>query len=298
MLALGAKNIRENNKWVLGNCPFARKTHFSGCDRKPSFAISVDNYGLSSFHCYTCGWSGLVLGLPWAIWRVYDHYPIELMSQIYDNEIVSETNIFEQITNDYVFDFSDKKYENFSFPLEPLRSQARKWLNHRNVSDEIIAKYRIQSSGNDVVFIVYDFDGSIAGYVLHDLTGKLPKYKTYKTKPFVLYGASNFEYGKRVIVVEGVIDCLVLESLGIRDYNLQPIAFLADVDAVLSIPTIDIISGTDADETGRVYAKKIQKMNPLVKVIDWSIIGKNDAGDLKSQQELGEVLKLNQIIGD
>jgi len=50
--------INKKKGWVQGSCPMAEWKHETGGDRNPSFGIEVKAVGISSVHCFACGFAG------------------------------------------------------------------------------------------------------------------------------------------------------------------------------------------------------------------------------------------------
>jgi len=51
--------------WLRSGCPFAAWTHANGRDSKPSFAVVVEDDGMSSYKCYGCGVHGTMATFLW-----------------------------------------------------------------------------------------------------------------------------------------------------------------------------------------------------------------------------------------
>ena len=61
---LGVSVLGKNGAgWLVSRCPFAPHYHARGMDRKPSFFVKVDPFGISGFNCFTCKQKGSVSGL-------------------------------------------------------------------------------------------------------------------------------------------------------------------------------------------------------------------------------------------
>lgn len=65
-----------------------------------------------------------------------------------------------------------------------------------------------------------------------------------------------------------------------------------------NIPNNAIILGYDADQAGKDATKRIVELlkNRLIQVVDWSIVGRKDAGDLLSKEELEDVLRNRKVL--
>lgn len=72
--------------WLRSTCPFAPWTHASGKDSNPSFAVVVENDGMSSYKCYGCGVHGTLATFLWRYERLSNRAFPEL------HEFVQRTN--------------------------------------------------------------------------------------------------------------------------------------------------------------------------------------------------------------
>lgn len=67
---LGCDKIRVTSDWVKATCPLAPWRHSKGEDRRPSFAVAVDEENHSGVKCHACNFSGSLLTL---LWRMHTH---------------------------------------------------------------------------------------------------------------------------------------------------------------------------------------------------------------------------------
>ena len=65
MAELDINDIHQSGDWLNASCPFAPHVpeHKSEVDSSPSFGTRVNNEGISSFHCFTCGNHGTIYSL-------------------------------------------------------------------------------------------------------------------------------------------------------------------------------------------------------------------------------------------
>lgn len=67
---LGCDKIITTSGWVKATCPLAPWRHGKGSDRKPSFAVAIDEENHSGVKCHACNFSGTLLTL---LWRLHGH---------------------------------------------------------------------------------------------------------------------------------------------------------------------------------------------------------------------------------
>lgn len=61
----GTRVLIVSNKWVMTNCPFARRTHADRDDKRFSFGMTIHG-----FHCFTCGAKGSLKQFPYLLRKI------------------------------------------------------------------------------------------------------------------------------------------------------------------------------------------------------------------------------------
>lgn len=98
-----------------------------------------------------------------------------------------------------------------------LPTQIKKWLNDRGITDTVIAANKIDWNGTQIVIPVFNPDGKfLFNKYRRDPFGPedIPKYTYEKGATAQLYGAHKIKDNTGVIITEGEIDSLRLESEG------------------------------------------------------------------------------------
>lgn len=93
----------------------------------------------------------------------------------------------------------------------------KEWLNHRGISDEVLFHNNISVVNRQIVIPVYSPSGEFLfnKYRRDPFSAEGPKYKYDKGATSALYGVyGNMLTDTRVIVVEGELDALCLQSKG------------------------------------------------------------------------------------
>lgn len=88
----GTKTIVVSGKWVMTNCPFAKRTHPDRDDKRFSFGMT-----LNGFHCFTCGAKGSLRQFPYLLKQVGiidDYVFYEMLKYV---EVLKDYKGFERI---------------------------------------------------------------------------------------------------------------------------------------------------------------------------------------------------------
>ena len=183
--------------------------------------------------------------------------------------------------------------------------KALSWLvEDRKISKGVITKYRLRLYSNDsgvgVIFPIIGFDSRV-----YDLWVRLVDEKRFfritpeMVNSNVNFGTKTLMFGchlitptQSAIIVEGALDALRLATLGVK---AVPIATLGSPSELkmLSLPVATVFLGFDADKAGKQFTRKaISYLRGNVKrifLLDWGVVGKKDAGELESVDELQKV---------
>lgn len=328
MDALGSpKLFRENGDWLQFSCPLARWTHEKGTDRHPSFGIYSHPGHSSVYQCFTCSQEPKsLLSLLMGYWSSSKIYPkkaakILLMSEVFDYEEPDEKpkahNFDRWSTKPEVSERHLPKSVINLFPrlMEGNDREAREvrnyLVNKRGIELEFIAynDVRYESERGLLVFPLTDMYGNIQVLQVRRWRDK----KLFSISPKVVgmqdvtfpslkddgpwFGMKNLDISKPVICVEGPLDSMRLQSLGYKNVIASCGASVTKKQ-LCSIPNNNILLGYDSDKAGKDATKRIVELlnNRLVQVLDWSVVGRKDAGDLMSREELEDVLGNRRVI--
>lgn len=155
-----------------------------------------------------------------------------------------------------------------------------------------------------IVYPVKDVRGNVMGFCGWDIAA-MPKYLDsknhgYKAKLNTFYGMEKleeyFRSGKPIYVVEGIVDCLYLRSIGLQAIALLGSSITKFVLQILSwvesrlvfIPDNDIIGKTGVEigatkPAGEHFVHQVKKMLPKATIIQ-SIVAK-DVDDTRKVEE-------------
>ena len=318
--------------WVRSSCPLAKWMHESGKDRKPSFGIKIPEEGKAPyFYCFACGSTGPLpkllhnlIGLSKD--RLAD--ASNFLSQFPLFEDKQETSPRGgrriRITDKYASAaFSDREVlTNESVPQESLaqypllaekcsltaHAEALKWLVYtRKISLQSIAKFKLRLyvapvlEDVGVIFPILSRDGE---QVL-DMWVRLIDQKRFfrLSKDFtggsVDYKAPNLWFGnhmltteKPVVLVEGGIDVLRLDSFGVQ--NVLGSFGMPSREQIESIYAPVVYLGYDNDGVDGAGTRTTKKLVdtlqvPSISILDWGVAGRKDAGELESVAEFRAV---------
>lgn len=300
---LGHIPLERNGDWLRTACPLAFLTHVKGRDEHPSCVISISGEKESVVHCFTCG--SRVLGdvlhvLNWTVgvspevWRFY----LENECRPEENEEVGIRDKYELQTKEDKTPVPVPQY--ILDKLQPLRGGARHFLEGRGISLEVAEKHQLKTYKQGVVFPIRDKDYHT--YYLHWRCWQ-HKYMPYlKPGDFGCnvewgredswFGIEFIDWNRAVIVVEGELDLLRLETLGVTNViashgpigkKSRKLQRLVDNDPPL------VALGFDADQSGDRYKENCKRMLKNSIDLDWRLVNKNDPGELESIEEFDKV---------
>ena len=319
----------EARGWVRASCPLAPWQHEGGDDSKPSFGIKVpeSETEVPYYHCFTCQSNGQLPKLVTALMHLSGSRMAEASNylsqfELFKTDDESTSRRKRIVVRDRFVDakFTDRiVLKNDPVPPEILAQfpplyeksdltahrEALFWLGkERGISVEAMRKYqvRLYVSPLDevgVLFPIIDTDG----VTVLDMWARLIENKQffrvkntltrspvdYKA-PNLLFGNHLFEPGKPILLVEGAIDALKLESLGVHR-AMATFGALSNEQAE-SLPASVIYLGFDNDPAGHEIAKKAKtKLHdvPSVSLLDWGVVGCKDAGELETQEQFRKV---------
>ncbi|NCU31821.1 MAG: toprim domain-containing protein [Candidatus Moranbacteria bacterium] len=106
------------------------------------------------------------------------------------------------------------------------------------------------------------------------------------------FGMEHLDITKPVVVVEGAFDVLRLKTLGMKNVIGTHGGISHKSDKLNRLKNLSVISGFDADEPGLKFHKALERFfGKPIRRLDWSLVGCKDPGELKTKEDLQEVLK-------
>ena len=179
------------------------------------------------------------------------------------------------------------------------------WLGkERGITVDAMRKYqvRLYVSPLDevgVLFPIIDRDGVtvldmwarlIDSKQFFRVTSSLSRSPIDYKAPNLLFGNHLFEPGKPIVLVEGAIDALKLESIGVHRAMASMGAL--STEQAESLPASVVFLGYDSDAAGREFANRARKKLgnvPSVHLLDWGVAGCKDAGELETLAQFRQV---------
>lgn len=325
--SLGIEKFKTSEDWIQIPCPLAKWTHEKGTDHHPSAGILSTPNRPSIFQCFTCSPDPKqLLGLLMTIWSGSGRYPSEAAKILLEHEVFDISERLEIPISKHPFDkyFNYRKLDKPRLPQFIIDRYPLLMLG-RDSEARTIRNYLINDRGIDLEYISYnalryDADKGLIVFPMTNLAGNIQVLqarrwrdkKIFSISPKVAevpdlvfpsmkrdgpwFGMHHLNPAKPVICVEGPIDLLRLQTLGY--YNvLASCGAGVTVKQLHNIPNNNIILGYDSDKAGKEAAKRIVSIleNRLVQILDWSLVGKKDAGDLSSKEELEDVLNNRKV---
>lgn len=247
---LDIKTVGKSRDWLVAQCPFAEWTHKKKKDRRPSFAIKINDRGVSGYKCLTCGMQGRTSMLVRELEHYRDiHYPglaLEADMDEVSYEDMSYEDDYEPEKKQLPKPLNEAQYEGI-YPNAWDVKEAIDYLSGRGISTATAQKIGLMYDNDDkrILFPIRDDKGSLYGFSGRSVlpSGEKPSHyparKTYPKvkdyyglpKKFMLLGAERFTQGKPVIVVEGLFGYASLIEQGVEE--------LANVVAILGSQLTD-----------------------------------------------------------
>ena len=251
-------NLTKKGKNYFGVCPFHD-------DHNPSLSVSTDK---QIYKCFVCGNSGNVFNFIMEYEKVSFIEAVKMIASKQGITLnIKSDNKVKQIDNTTkrLYEINEIAYKYYQNNLNThFGKNAKKYLQDRNIDDNIIKTFNIGLSLNDdelcnilktkgytdnelidvglcfkssnkvvdiyknrIMFPLYDLEGKVIGFSGREYLEKTPhKYvNTKETKIFkkgeLLYNYHNAKtYARKektIIVVEGFMDVIRLNSIGINN---------------------------------------------------------------------------------
>jgi len=327
LVALGVdeSDIQVSRRgWVQCRCPLAPYTHSGGVDSHPSFGIYADEDKESVYCCFGCSPDPHKLGrLLHNLFVVSGSYPFEAARVLLRHESGGESGVVE-IKDIWKGGVRDEK-EIRPLPARALKRfpllaratgfearRCREFLEERGIDRWTQAACRLRYSEYEsaVVFPLVDRDGAI--FCLRKRSRKKKYFRTVTAEEMKLsedsvpttgtvgvwFGMHLVDWRRRVILVEGEIDCMRLMSLGLD--NVIASATSSVSTAQINALTARIVwMGYDADKAGKLAHKRISEMlggKTILYELDWSVAKKKDGSPCKDPGDLPDREALNLVL--
>ena len=281
------------------------------------------------FTCFTCGHSGPLPALLSAYMQCSGDRMPEASAFLSKFELFKENGSTGEIPKHKRIRMTDHFvnvslaprpiYKNLPVPEEILAKypplweksdlnahrEALRWLmEERQIAFQPVGKYKLRLYVNElddigVIFPILDQDGET---VLDMWVRQIDRKRFFRLTPEmagsqVEYNAPNLLFGhhlmedgsKPVILVEGPLDALRLASLGVQ----RVMATMGNISfsQIETFYARSVYLGFDNDEAGQTFTKKALHglKVPAISILDWGIVNKKDAGELKDREEFIQV---------
>lgn len=208
---------KRNLKNVVIECPFAKWTHDKGVDRHLGNASIRVNKLPHLFHCFSCKTGSGPLNIMVKKLREFgfDNKKCNKLQEILES--VGELN-FNLMSS---FSFEEDDEDEFNVlrmsKYSPPSSDVYNYLNFRGVDTSLVDKYEIQEDDCYMTLPLKNNNDKIVGVakrLIRDIEGKRRWDNEDGTKSSMcLYGEQFAKAGDDIIIVEGQIDVLYLDSL-------------------------------------------------------------------------------------
>lgn len=329
--ALGAEKIKVDREWVRCRCLFSWN-HESG-DKNPSLGVKINDEGSSIAFCFVCGTIPLPRILH-TLQLSEGHWNKEA-SDILTTDELPDDGIKRRVIVEYNDPYATMRSNKIPEPIPsvvldkfPLLSELEStegvklldWLiSERYISAETARTRKVLAlpKKNAVVFPIRSRSGFVYTLAVRSRIEKMyyhasaelvktlwPEFRG-KDWQFNSCGDTGLFYGEEfinplrpVIVVESELDVLRLVTLGVNNViaccgGIKE----AQLPRLASIPVVYL--AFDADKGGyksRDRCASFLKEKTVVYVLDWSVVNRNDGGELENKEELVRVIRARKLV--
>ncbi len=292
---LRCDKIRVVSSVVKACCPLARWTHPKGREDHPSFFVMIDESGTSGYRCHSCGASGSLLELVWALMRKPG---VSLDRKMDLQELVEFVQLHNQPSPEYLASKLEMAKSSFwgAAPVEvagirvsprlatslspeaelptldeeilkhfSLPGHIVQYLRDRGVSEASMATWELgwHDDRRRISIPIRDRMQRLVG-----ISGRaydhddLPKYMHGNgfRRDYYLYGEHRVEKGKPGILVEGFFDVIGLAQAGYPNAVAMMGSYLSrfQIEKMVQLFTAITIL-PDGDLPGREAAAKAEQ---------------------------------------
>ncbi len=123
---LGCEKIKLTSGWVKAGCPLAayRPAHAKGTDKRPSFAIAIDQVHHSGVVCHTCKFRGTMPSLLWTLVNYNAKDYTALFKFVAEHDFQEEEELTEKIAKIPTKQPDHKPMEVAGISVSPLMFQS------------------------------------------------------------------------------------------------------------------------------------------------------------------------------
>lgn len=310
---LGIVPQEKNGNWIQVSCPLAFKTHAGGRDETPSCGVSIGE-DISVVHCFTCGThklSDVLHILTWTKGVKKDVHKYFLEHEFLGSEDTKKTEYKDKFVIES--EIPEPVPQEVLSLFEPIKN-ASDYLTFRGISLQYAYDYGLlygrqittaqnKTWSNFLVFPIKDLDNKTYWLHFRSIEGKRfwhgkPEHFGYdfewgRTDSW--FGIQFLDITKPIILVEGIADCLRLRTLGLSNVIASHGGITRKSKKLIRLVNMNpkmVYLGFDANEAGQRMAEEAKKVFKCpTRVLDWSKVGCDDPGELKSKEDLETVLK-------
>lgn len=265
------------------SCPF----HAGGMERKPSCGMSREitygggkAYEAGMVHCFTCGYTS---PLPKFISDVLGRVD----GGFFGNQWLKKNFVASEVVTRPKLDLNFNRNET----LKEVRYEAVaeseldkfRWVHpymyERKLTDELIEMFDVgyDKLNDSLTFPVRDKDGRTIFINRRSVSTKFHKYGENDPKTEFLYGSYELDkypewftdenYEGKLYVVESIINCLTLWSLGIPAVSLMGVGGGNQIELLRKRPERLIVLALDPDKAGQEAQERIHSELSTGKVV-------------------------------
>ncbi len=323
----------EGSDWVAASCPLAKWFHTNGKDAKPSFGVKVPTKegDLPGYDCKACGSKGSLPALMHALTQLSGEWNKAASSflslHLAGDEVLGKFKNKSRIsTGDRFLHLLNREVKSVAtvpasvlekYPLLADRTRRESalvldWLlEARRITMQSIVRnylrlYLDPIGGLGVIFPIISRDGIrvldmwvrlIQQKRFFRLNAKITGSSVDYHAPHLCFGNHTVDLTQPVFLVEGPMDLLRLNTLGVKNVLATLGEFSAD--QIESFYARWVYVAFDADDSGREKAiraiRKLKRLIPFVYRIDWETVGIKDPGQLDSVEQVREALSRAEV---
>ena len=217
--------VNERRGWIDFSCPVAEWTHARGTDRHPSAGITINNAGVSGWHCYSCKQKGTLHGLvgQLAFRRNIDYRPLlDRIREVEDSAgMLPDYADFDAVESSWPdgTPLNSAVYDGM-WPTAWSDEYARKYLEARGIGKPAATKMDLMwdDSEQRIVFPIRDRENALWGFSGRGIYDAVePKVRDYYELPKrkLILGCEAWIPGRKTLIVEGLFAYAHLINLGI-----------------------------------------------------------------------------------
>lgn len=310
-LRVSKNSIKESREFVNAKCPLAFFSHKYGEDRKPSFGIKV-SASRSYYYCFTCSpYPQRLIRLLHNYWLMHGKYPYEaakvLLTEDSDHVPEARKDQWEEVKKEIIplSKYVTNQFPQIRYETEGKAIQCKRYLERRGIPEWVYnyCGVRYDPKYGSLIFPLTNCKGEIFMLRARSISRKkmwtiCPEimsldYKFPRLSDVgIFFNSHLIDRAKPVMVVEGSEDAMRLISLGYFNVIASATSAITQ-EQISSINAGMIILGMDNDRSGKMANIRVLRAlrgKSMMYIADWGIVGKKDAGELKTREELNMVI--------